>query len=453
MFLDPSLFRNETEVESKLIVHYLLPELGYTPDTWYQEVAFGSIRLDFMAFTAKMMPFTRDFSSPLSLIIEAKSPRKNLDLFVGQIRDYMVNLLSPYGVLTNGKDFRIYELKRKNINLCFQCAGNQIQANIKEIKSLVAKDSISQLIIISSPEKIDRIKNQDQNPEQEKKPMKIIAVYHNKGGVGKTTTVVNLAAAIQRQGKKVLIVDLDSQANTTYATGLAKFLDESDDTIKGNNALQLIESKDKHSILDVARPASYVTSAGIDVIPSHIEMMYSEDSLNRTEAAKTRLLKKLKEVQGLYDIVLIDTPPSLNLYARIALLSSDYLLIPSDLKPFANEGLANIKNFINEVNETKEVWGLEPLKILGVLASKISTNYKFVNGTYLKRREMVQNRYGFPLMDTAIFEREDLAKSLEHTIEYGEDEIPDPISVFDYNSNSKSASEFESLAIEILQKI
>ncbi|MBV5260474.1 AAA family ATPase [Synechococcus moorigangaii CMS01] len=450
MIPDPNTFRNETEVESKLIVHYLLPELGYTPDTWYQEVAFGRIRLDFMAFTSKVMPFTKELTSPLSLIIEAKSPRKKLDYFVGQIRDYMVNLLSPYGVLTNGREFRIYELTTKNINLCFQCTGEEIQANIETIKSLIAKDAISNFSLKTNLQPVDQATH-PLNPRT--KQMKIIAVYHNKGGVGKTTTVVNLAAAIQRQGKKVLIIDLDSQANTTYATGLAKFLDESDDTIQGNNALQLIESKDKYSIADIVRPASYVAGSTIDVIPSHIEMMYSEDSLNRTEAAKTRLVKKLKAVQDHYDIVLIDTPPSLNLYARIALLSSDYLLIPSDLKPFANEGLSNVKNFITEVNETKEVWGLKPLEILGVLASKISTNHKFINGTYLKRRAMIKERYGFPLMESAIFEREDLAKSIEHTIEYGEDEIPDPISVFDYNPNSKSASEFEALAIEVLQKI
>lgn len=70
--------------------------------------------------------------------------------------------------------------------------------------------------------------------------MKTIAVYHNKGGVGKTTTVVNLAAALGKQGKKVLIIDLDSQANTTFAAGLVKFDDEVNDTLKEKNIVHLL---------------------------------------------------------------------------------------------------------------------------------------------------------------------------------------------------------------------
>ena len=69
--------------------------------------------------------------------------------------------------------------------------------------------------------------------------MKTIAVYHNKGGVGKTTTVVNLAAAFSKMGKRVLVIDLDSQANTTYATGLVKFEDELFDDIKDKNVKQV----------------------------------------------------------------------------------------------------------------------------------------------------------------------------------------------------------------------
>jgi chromosome partitioning protein len=88
---DPELCRNESEVESKLIVGYLLPKLGYSPDTWHQEVRFGKIRLDFLAFTQKL-PLKSDDRSPLGLIIEAKHPRKNLDKHVYQLQNYLTSL-------------------------------------------------------------------------------------------------------------------------------------------------------------------------------------------------------------------------------------------------------------------------------------------------------------------------------------------------------------------------
>jgi chromosome partitioning protein len=88
---NPELCRNESEVESKLIVHYLLPKLGYYPDTWHQEVKFGKIRLDFLAFTQKL-PLKSNTHAPVGLVIEAKHPRKNLDKHVSQLRNYLTSL-------------------------------------------------------------------------------------------------------------------------------------------------------------------------------------------------------------------------------------------------------------------------------------------------------------------------------------------------------------------------
>lgn len=282
--------------------------------------------------------------------------------------------------------------------------------------------------------------------------MKIIAVYHNKGGVGKTTTVVNLAAAFSKKGKKVLVIDLDSQANTTFATGLVKFDDEKFDTIKDSNIRHVLESEDFYPIQEVARKSQF-TEPDIDVVPSHISLMKYEKLLNENKSSSTMLILKLEEVKDKYDIVLIDTPPSLNLYAQVAIITADYLIIPSDLKPFANQGLVNVKEFIKENNTFRKMLKKYPIEVLGVLASKISTNAKFVQYTLPNRIKNVEERYGFNVLDTVIYERDDLAKCAEQTRTVGDLEIADPISVLDYKPESTSAREFELLAIKVLEKI
>ena len=124
--------------------------------------------------------------------------------------------------------------------------------------------------------------------------------------------------------------------------------------------------------------------------------------------------------------MLIDTPPSLNLYARIALIAADYLLIPSDLKPFANEGLKNVRRFVGEIDEFRESLGREPLEILGVLASKVSTFAKFVEHTLPKMEALVESRYGFRMLRTRIFERREVSTAIENSIEVGDLDIPNP---------------------------
>ncbi|NES04362.1 MAG: ParA family protein, partial [Okeania sp. SIO2F4] len=146
-------------------------------------------------------------------------------------------------------------------------------------------------------------------------------------------------------------------------------------------------------------------------------------------------------------------PPSLNLYARIAMITTDYLIIPSDLKAFANEGLPNVKNFVEEINEFREQMGVSEINILGVLPSKIPTNSRYIQYTLPRRKAIIQERYNLPLMDSCIFQREDLAKCLDRTILIDDIEVPNPVSIFDYKSDEPSVEEFENLATEIISKV
>jgi len=254
--------------------------------------------------------------------------------------------------------------------------------------------------------------------------MKIIAVYHNKGGVGKTTTVVNLAATFSKAGKKVLVIDLDSQANTTFATGLVNFGDEEKDNLKDSYIYHLLKSRKAFSISEVARTSRF-SSHEIDVIPSHILLMKQENELNQLKYVQGMLIKKLEVVKDKYDIVLIDTPP----------------------------GLENVQEFIKENNEFRELLNRSPIQPLGVLPTKISTNAKFIKGTLQKRLALIPQRYQFEVMDTIIFERDDLAKCTEQSLDIGDMEVADPRSILDFKSSSKSVAEFQQLAQEILQKI
>lgn len=443
--------RNESEVESKLIVQYLLPQLGYTPDTWHQEVAIGSIRLDFLAFAAQVIPFVLDANSPLSVVMEAKHPKQNLNNHVPRLRHYLTSLNVRHGLLTNGKEIRIYQKLQTDIQLIFQCSGKEVEIKLDEIKNLIGRESLKEGQLVNKPE-VQITENILNLETKRQHSMKIIAVYHNKGGVGKTTVTVNLAAALRKKGKRVLIIDIDSQANTTLATGLIRFDDEELDDLKDCNISHVLLSEDSFPIKQVARKSLF-SQPEIDVVPSHINLMKYESELSQQPDSKMMLIGKLNLIEHDYDIVILDTPPAIDLFSEIALITADYLLIPSDLKPFANQGLLNVKEFIKRTDKFRKYISKSPIEILGVLPCKISTNAKFIQSTLPKRIEQITKRYGLNVMDSVIYEREDLAKCGEQVKIIGNMEIPDPRSVLDFKPNSTSAQEMELLAIEVLQKI
>jgi len=172
--------------------------------------------------------------------------------------------------------------------------------------------------------------------------MQIISIINQKGGVGKTTTVINLAAGLSQKDKKILVIDLDPQGNATTGLGLSN-LGASEDTIYGvlNGAKQISEviKKTKFKNLDII--TSNVDLSGLEV--------ETAGESNRAFILKLKLTAFLNDSRGLYDYLLIDCPPSLSLLTVMALVSSNSLVVPLQTEFFALEGLTQLMKTIERI--------------------------------------------------------------------------------------------------------
>ena len=176
---------------------------------------------------------------------------------------------------------------------------------------------------------------------------RIISVANQKGGVGKTTTTVNLGACLAFEGKKVLLVDIDAQGNATSGVGIRK-----PDVVKDIYDVLVNEE----SILPSSRE-------GLDIVPATIQLAGAEIELTSMMARESRLKSALEEIRDRYDFILIDCPPSLGHLTINAFTASDSILIPVQCEYYALEGLSQLLNTVRLVQKH-----FNPgLKIEGVL--------------------------------------------------------------------------------------
>ena len=185
---------------------------------------------------------------------------------------------------------------------------------------------------------------------------KIISVINQKGGVGKTTTVINLAAGLSLNGKKILVIDLDPQGNATTGLGLSNVTNISKSIYGVLNGKEEIESSiQKTSFQNLDIVTSNVDLSGLEV--------ETADDENRAYLLKTKLTAYLNNSSHSYDYVLIDCPPSLSLLTVMALVSSNSLLVPLQTEFFALEGLTQLMKTIERIKVN-----LNPgLQIRGIL--------------------------------------------------------------------------------------
>ena len=184
---------------------------------------------------------------------------------------------------------------------------------------------------------------------------KIISIINQKGGVGKTTTVINLAAGLSMKGKKILVIDLDPQGNATTGLGLSNTT-SSDLTIysvlNGNKRISDVILQTKFHNL-------YMITSNVDL--SGLEVETAGDS-RRAFKLKDELTAILNDSEALYDYILIDCPPSLSLLTIMALVASDALVVPLQTEFFALEGLTQLMKTIERIksnlNPTLEIRGI-----------------------------------------------------------------------------------------------
>ena len=250
---------------------------------------------------------------------------------------------------------------------------------------------------------------------------KIIAIANQKGGVGKTTTSVNLAASLGVLEKKVLLIDADPQANASSGLGV-------DVESVEIGSYQLIE----HSAS--AEECIIKTSApNVDIIPSHIDLVAIEIELVDKEEREYMLKKAITHLKASYDYILIDCAPSLGLLTLNALTAADSVIIPIQCEYFALEGLGKLLNTVKSVQRIHNA----NLDIEGMLLTMYDSRLRLSNQVV----EEVQKHFSDMVFQTIIQRNVRLSEAPS----YGE-------SIINYDVSSKGASNYLSLAKEIIKK-
>lgn len=251
----------------------------------------------------------------------------------------------------------------------------------------------------------------------------IISIFNQKGGVAKTTTAINLGAALSQLGKRVLIVDTDPQANATVGFGLND--EELPETI-----YSLLTSKKvkKERILEVIKKTSY---ENLDLLPADITLSDAEITLSQVMSRETILSRILEQIDNEYDYIFIDCPPSLGLLSINSLVASDGLIIPVTASYFSIKGIKHLLNTVQLVQEN-----LKPeLDILGVLI----TNYDARKNIAKEVRASLTKAFGDKVFSAII--------RTNSQIEYAQD-AQQPIIFF--NKKSHGFDDYMELAQEVL---
>jgi chromosome partitioning protein len=255
-------------------------------------------------------------------------------------------------------------------------------------------------------------------------PAKIIAVANQKGGVGKTTTAVNLAACLAAVGQRVLLFDLDPQANATSGLGLEK--------TEGASAYRVLLGEG--SLLDKIKGTAFER---LEVVPSEVDLCGADVELARSDNYLLRVTAALKPVleSQRFDVVFIDCPPSLGILTLNAFAASDGLLIPLQCEYYALEGISMMNRVLTQLRDA----GINPrLDIFGVVMTMFDGRTKLSNEVVGE----VRNLLGARVFETMIPRSTRLAEAPS----FGKP-------IIHYDKYSAGAAAYEVLAQEVLARL
>lgn len=251
---------------------------------------------------------------------------------------------------------------------------------------------------------------------------KAIAIFNQKGGVGKTTTNINLSACLAMKGKKVLVVDIDPQGNTTSGIGIVKRKLQ-------YTIYDVIVNKD----FDISKAILHTKTEGLDILPASVDLAGAEIELVNLEGRERRLKKAIDKVKPLYDFVFIDCPPSLGLLTINSLTAVDSVLIPIQCEFYALEGVSQLMSTVEMVRKN-----MNPnIEIEGVILSMFDgrTNLS------LQVVQEVKKYFGSKVFSTIIPRNVRLAEAPS----YG-------LPIVKYDPKSKGAKAYQQFATELLRR-
>ena len=252
--------------------------------------------------------------------------------------------------------------------------------------------------------------------------MKIIALVNNKGGVGKTTSAVNLAAGLVAAGRRVLLADLDAQGSASLSLGLTRA-----DLTPGSAEVML----EGHPIREVIRPTSV---KGLDILPGSMALASADLVLSVVKGREVVLKDALTPIRGDYDFTVLDCPPSLGLLTVNALTAADFFIIPVTPDYLSLEGLVNLMDAVERIKK-----GIgKAAGLLGILLTL--ADYRLNVTEEIGR--MIRGYYGRLVFKTEI--RGNVR--LKEAPSFGK-------TIFDYDKGSAGAEAYQELTKEVLQRI